>query len=246
MDEETEIIFRGHLDECLRHMAERYKRQIRKGSPIADKAKRPIAEFCGVTTQTVQGWFFDGSQMPIGETWIKLICYLDLLGYKVIEFERMKTALHNFMLLIGFGILSLQQAAESLSYTKAHALSQAFHDKSGVSKEKELKMWELWKTNKDQLSQKMKETKQNYALLFSLTDAESLKAEVIVDPQIGEASNQMAIINIMNGLLILIDNESIDELVKIFDSISAKNLDRLLAKLNLLNQKLTENQRGGG
>ena len=110
MNKDEYEIFRGHLEECVRHLGTR----LVSGMPysprgIAKKLK-PIADFCGVTNRSVSRWLV-ARRFPVGEVLIKFSCYLDMIGYRVIELERMPKSRRNFAELIGFGVLSSRQAA---------------------------------------------------------------------------------------------------------------------------------------
>lgn len=49
MNEDRHEVFRGHLEECLRHLGTSLASSVPKGSRGAAQAKKPLADFCGVT-----------------------------------------------------------------------------------------------------------------------------------------------------------------------------------------------------
>ena len=149
-------IFRGHLEECFDHYIETLSFIAPKGTRGSPEAKRPLVGFCGVTISTVTRWF-NQKILPIGEILIKLTCFLQLLGYRVIEFERLPQIRRNFAELIGFGLLSGQEACQLLGYKKSNSLYLVLQGKEGMSQEKKEKMWEVWKKRRVELEQRKSE-----------------------------------------------------------------------------------------
>ena len=117
-------IFRGHVEECLKHLGLKLYQGIPRGSRGASEAKRPIADFCGVTVDTTTRWLNDPKHLPVGEVYIRLMCFLSVNGYRVLELERMKPKVRNFARLIGFGLVTSQEAAEMLNYSQISTLFQ--------------------------------------------------------------------------------------------------------------------------
>jgi hypothetical protein len=58
-------VFRGHFNECLKHLAKCLEAKAPKGLAGAMKARQPIADFCGVVAPTVTGWL-EGNSRLIG------------------------------------------------------------------------------------------------------------------------------------------------------------------------------------
>jgi len=195
-----------------------------------------MADFCGVAAKSAARWF--NGTIPIGEARIKLTCWLEMMGYVIVELERMRKSRRNFAELIGFGILSGQQASEILGYHKASALYQVLQGQCEASKDKDRKMWDYWMKRKEELNQKKSEARE------SLAEAK-LPAKVKLKPQ-----QQSAAINIMEGLLGLLEKEpfelSASELANLPQS-SASVILKLSARLNVLSSQLiTVNQQKGG
>ena len=82
-------VFRGHLVECLAHFGEALGRLAPKFSKRTVEVRRPMAQFCGVGDQAVGRWLSERVVCPIGELMFKATCFLDLLGYRIIEFENL-------------------------------------------------------------------------------------------------------------------------------------------------------------
>ncbi len=210
-------LFRGHLDECLNHLSIRITYALRKR----------MADFCGIADKSAARWF--NETIPIGETRIKLMCWLEIEGYVIIELERMRKTRRNFAELIGFGILSGKQASELLGYNRASALYQVLEGQCEASKDKDQKMWDLWKERRRGLEQKKAEKRLN------LDNSKPLE-KVELKPQ-----QPLATISIMEGLLGLLEKQpiefSVSELANLPQS-SVSIILKLSTRLNILSSQL--------
>ena len=134
--EERLEIFRGHFVECFGHFTRLFCAKYPSGVRGRNQAMRPISEFCGVKNPTVQRWLKGGNAVIIGVAKIKLICFLDLLGYRIIEFERLPRVVRSFSELVGFSILSSENAIRQLDYSQGSEIYSLFSGNKGMSKEK--------------------------------------------------------------------------------------------------------------
>jgi len=247
MDELNEIVFRGHLDECLRYLGRIFNAQIAKRSKNVSKARQPMADFCGVSSETVKIWLDGNSALPIGEPHIKLMFYLDMLGYKVIELERMKKPRRNFAALIGFGLLSIEQAIQLVGYAKTSPLFKVLRGEENTSKGKESKMWNIWKEKKDSLERAMNEARVKYALPIKLIEERIPVTIQGAGPEIeiGAASRNSALVDIISGLSALLGREQTEEFIKSLDLASVRKIIRLAAQLNSLSTAINRARKGG-
>ena len=152
--QEGQEVFRGHLEECLQHFGNALVARAPKGSKGSAQARQPMADFCGVGISTVARWLYSIGSLPVGEPLIKLMCYLDLVGYRVIELERMPQGKRAFAELVGYGILSGEEAAKLIGYGNASSLYQVFRGMAGTSEDKDQRMWDAWKERRDVLARK--------------------------------------------------------------------------------------------
>lgn len=243
MNEDRPEVYRGPFEECLRHLEARLASSVPKGSRTATQVRKPIADFCGVSVDTVYRWFRGDGPLPIGETLIKLMCYLDMIGYRVIELERMPKARRNFAELVGYGLLSGAQAAESLGYSHTSAFYQVLQGHSGASKDKNQTMWNIWKGRKEELRLKKEESQNLYGLDIPLKicpGAEESKPAML-------PSRQTAVVNIMEGLLLLLEGGLLSESNFADLQRSADTILRLSAHLSALSSRLimSEQRKGG-
>jgi hypothetical protein len=149
--EERREIFRGHFSECLEHFINVFDTRFPPMKKGRGNAIKPIAVFCGLTEHTVSRLILRATPAPKGQGRIRLISYLDLVGYKVIEFERLHRVVRNFMELIGYGLLTGEEAAQILGYNQPSEIYGIYFHNRGWGKDKEEKMWETWKSRKDEL-----------------------------------------------------------------------------------------------
>ncbi|OHA89758.1 MAG: hypothetical protein A3C70_00665 [Candidatus Zambryskibacteria bacterium RIFCSPHIGHO2_02_FULL_43_14] len=208
--------FRGHLEECLKHLTVRLLEAYPKGSKSAAKARQPMAEFCGVQIHAITGWLYRSDHLPRGEKYIKLLCFLEINGYKVIEFERLSQKCRNFARLIGFGLITSQQAAEMLGYSGVSPTSTLFEMLRGnerASSKVEEKLWDMWKVRKDKLDETIEKVTEKYRLNFSKVSNQSLMSmsENLVATN-NNGCPRDGVVDIMQGLLRLLDSGVLQDL----------------------------------
>ena len=151
LDTKRPEVFRGHLKECLTHLQKALESRALKGSRLAGKSRQPIANFCGVKNSTVYEWLAKADSNPAGVVLLRLYCCLDLMGYRVIEFERMPKVQRNYAELIGFGLLTNEEAFSSVGYNRISSLLAVFSESEGISDEKKQAMWDIWKSRREEL-----------------------------------------------------------------------------------------------
>lgn len=243
-------IFRGHTEECFSHLIKWFNSKIHRGQHGRFAAMKPMMDFCEISRQTVERWMDESLECisPKGEILLKLLCYLDLLGYKVIEFERMPKVLRNFAELIGYGILSAQQASELVGYLSGSQQTYAvLWEKEGLGKDKETKMWEIWKERRDELDNKKQLALKSSRLeiLFKPTPKEKPLVQQVLalpEPTKSFSSRYSAMLLIMEGVLMsfeegMFDNLSPDDLATL-NVRSCSTVLRLSTHLNALSSKL--------
>jgi hypothetical protein len=208
----------GHLKECLLHFGKNLRGV--EGTKESVARKKPMADFCGVQVSSMNRWFRDEDLLPNGEVRIKLMCFLQMLGYKVIELDAMAKVPRNFAELIGFGVLKPFQASELLGYTsveKACHLYSILLRGLGMSEQRKQQMFEVWMAHKEELERKKAEAEEKYYWDFSSqlpstqpSKAQSSLAIVHFEQESGETKlfRFAAAIDIMTGLLKLLDKNT--------------------------------------
>ena len=189
-------VFRGHFEECLSHFSRAFLTKHPKNSKGAHKAKMPIADFCGVIPDTVTRWL-DGLSPLIGSNWVKMVCLFDLIGYRVIELERMPKAQRGVFELIGFGVLSAEEVARISGYSKSPQLYMVFRGELGAPEKKKDIMWETWKQHREKLDAKKQALSRTFASTAKIAGIEEISS--------ASASRHSAMVSILEGLLDLLE-----------------------------------------
>lgn len=243
-------VMRGHLEECLEHLKKRFNSKIQRGQRGRPDAVRPLMDFCEVNSQTALKWMDENIECPLprGKFLIKIHCFLDFHGYKVIGFERMPKVLRNFAELIGYGVLSSNDAYPMVGYYDSQQIYQVIWEREGLSKEKEARMWEIWKERRDELEQKKLYAFENQRLeiLFKLdssTEQLSQQGVLALDLATGDGSRRLALINILKGTVGFFDGGLFDNLSSSEISDLKQNgghtIHRLAAHLSNLSLKIS-------
>jgi hypothetical protein len=211
--EGKEEVLREHFQECFEDFVGRFNSRFQPRSRGRREALRPMIDFFGVSAATVSHWFDEAAKLPQGESNIRLFCYLDLHGYKIIEFERLPLVLRSFAELIGYGVLAPKDAAESISYKDPSDLYAVIWQKAGVSDERQAKMWEVWKERKDALEAKKNEAFLNNRMmvLFKRQKKEQKQSASLITVN-GDTS--AALVSILDGSIVLLNSLSDKELAK--------------------------------
>ena len=162
--EEPYEIYRGHVDQCLKHLGRLLEARAPRGSRAAPRAKQPMADFCDVTVASVNRWLRLPNVSPVGEQHIKAICYLDVAGYRVIELEKMKQGHRGVFELIGFGLISSLEVTKLLDYKNVSALYDILFSRVGTSEDKKEKMWNLWVARREELKQTKEQAEKKYRI----------------------------------------------------------------------------------
>lgn len=234
--------FRGHVEECLKHFTVRFLQAFPKGSRKAGKAKVPMAKFCGVSPETVTGWFHRGINIPRGDILIKLMCYLEVNGYKVIEMENMDQKCRNFSRLIGHNLITVGQALEILRYTETSTLYAMLRGSVGASEERQQKLWDMWKARKDKLDEAIENASRQLKLGVPLQ--RSLESSSLL--QTGEVQTsgcpKDGVVDIMHGLLKIFDSGFMQSLTEAdwtaLRSSNSNTILRLSSHLSNISAKL--------
>lgn len=245
MNEDRKEVFRGHFEECLNHFGVSLASRAPKGTRGAAQAKRPMADFCGVDRNSIDRWLRRES-LPIGEQHFRVMCYLDMAGYRVIELERMPKVLRNIAELISFGIISAQEATELLQYSDKSQLFAILRGDQGISKEKEQKAWDVWKERREELEKKKEQARELYRVDVSpKVHAKVGQPRAAAMP----TSRKTAIVSIMEGLLALLEDGSFEKSENSLAELrqSADTVLNLSARLSALSSRLImSKERKGG
>lgn len=98
---------RGTIDESFRDLIEQ---QGLKGIAL-------VVEFTGAERLTVERWFSsESAQMPVGERRVRLMCFLELAGYEVSEFQTLHKEARFLAWMIAFHIKPSLEMVVDMGY----------------------------------------------------------------------------------------------------------------------------------
>ena len=247
-------VFRGHFDECLDHLKKRLDEKAPKGTRGVRTVKEPIAAFCLVGIEAVHRWL--QGHPPKGIAYLRLMCYLDMIGYKVIEMERLKKSRRYFLELIGYGLLSPEKANGLIGYSENKHLYKVLSGKENTSKDKDERMWNAWKERREELEQKKEEasSRDRLDLLPLVSHETNLPARSTGECQQegAHARYPAAVIKVMEALLAMLEEIGLDRLSSsgwaLLIGAERKTILRLSARLSDLSAKLitVDQHKGGG
>lgn len=166
MEQVRPEVFRGHLDECWQHFTAAVYAAAPKGSPRMREMIVPMTEFCGVTLKTILRWLYGNGtdQMPTGLTHFKLMAFLDMLGYRVIELENLNATLRGVLELLAYDVVSVEllnkrTGVESVS---CNYISTVIRGLQRPSEARMRALWDLWKEHKGALETAKHTQRQKY------------------------------------------------------------------------------------
>lgn len=234
MKEPKEIV-RGTLTECFQRWTRDMERRFPKGTKGAEQSRQPMADFCGVSPSTVSRWAL-GHEMPKGETWFKLVSFLNLLGYRIVEMENVPEINRKVVELITFQIVALEEAQRRLDYaTPSGVYSMLRGDNKPLEHKQEI-MFALWKQNRGPLEEKKKKLLQE---LTGMTDREStdVAGEETASARIENSDDGLT--DLITGLIKLLGQPNMVERLR--TSPEGKNaVLRLTGRLSELTARLME------
>ncbi len=240
--DETPVVERGHLDECLDHLARQIS-QLPKGSRATGKAKRPLIEFSGVAETTVKLWL-KGADLPKGLNRLKLICYLDMIGYRVIEFESHPADVKGFIELLGYGVMAPADAAQLIGFSQTGRIYEVLSGKQTLSEPKRQAMWDLWQERKEALEERKQQARKLYGPkpVVSKQPVVGKRRRVTAGPSV---MTRPAVLSLMEALLTLLQEDSSQELLEealTSHPSEATTVLLLSAQLSALSSQLTAEQ----
>jgi hypothetical protein len=221
--EDPPEIFRGPLDECLRHLGAALEAGYPANSKGSAQARQPLADFCGVGLPTVARWL--KGEAPTGLSLIKIVCYLQLFGYRVMDYSRVKPARRRFAELIGFGVLEAEEAATLIGYSDVPWLYAVLRGTQGSSDAKEAAMSDAWLSYRAELDAKKIEARERY------------KLDIRFKTRAGGEAVMAATLSSMECLAALLDAGAAERIVEMIGEADRR---RIAALSESLYQRLSE------
>lgn len=196
---------RGSLEECIVHYNNALQKRCPKGSKGTAKARSKMISFCKVTDKSAWLWL-ERKTSPCGENIIMVTAFLQCQGYEIIDVERLPIVIRNFRELIGYHVLSLDDAKDALGYSLKDSLLAILLGTQGISDQKKERMRDIWKSNRERLERKKEEsllTFRDYEGEGNVDETNSLSSTENPEKDAGHES----VVSIMQGLLGLIETD---------------------------------------
>ncbi len=105
-----------------------------------------------IPEQTLTG-FLIGEKIPDGLNELRLYCCFTAIGFEVIEFSKRQVPHHEVIELLGYNIVTPQEAVAVLKYSKPFNLYEAIRKEFKYRGEKSTAVWELWVSHKEAVEQ---------------------------------------------------------------------------------------------
>ena len=156
-DEAKKEIYRGHFDECMVHLSRSIDSHYPKFTKETATPRIPIADFCAITEKSVARWINGENEGPVGLVRIKMMCFLEMVGYKIIGISRMKQGPRGLLELIGYSLMPIEEALKVVGYKKAQAIYKILSGTEKATDDKEQAMWSLWLNRREELEKKKAE-----------------------------------------------------------------------------------------
>lgn len=159
-------IFRGHFTECLQDLGARFNQAYPPKSRNRISHLKRMTSFCGVALRTPRRWFLDDAKV-VGEVYLRLVFFLDINGYKVIELERMQSSVvRKVAELVAFNVITVDELCQVVGFAQQAEFFAIFRGDRGTSKERINRMWELIQEHRVAVYDKQKEAVVKYRLSF--------------------------------------------------------------------------------
>jgi len=121
------------------------------GTRHVNESRRPMADFCGVNIRTAERWLIAGN-LPIGEPLIRLLFFLELVGYEVFELKRLERTIYRLGEMISYNVLSVQEVVGMLSYEKSSSAYRPILKGLSTTHQRSDKINTAWKSHKDEIN----------------------------------------------------------------------------------------------
>lgn len=245
----TPQLFRGYFGECWEHFSNAFNLKFPPCTRNLSVMREPMKRFCSVTDQSLRRWLSKEGTEPGGEIQFRLMCFLDLHGYKIIELERLPISARAMAEIIGYQIMSAGELAKKIGYAQTQTLYDVLHRNTPTSDAVATNMRTVWSERKQELAAKKKFCFDTMRMKFILEQNLNVSgAQLTLAVIAGDDQTHQIIISIMralSGAFKQLDIEKMDSVDLVPYTHELALVTELAGKLSLLSSKaLTATNRG--
>lgn len=139
--------FSGTTTECLLDFGQR--------DTEGNEGRKLLARFAGVVEHPTAREWLSGQRQPLGETLLKVRCFLYLAGYQVSEFEAVPKVARKLALLIATDLVVLDDVQDELGYKNRDGVFSTILRGKSPMRDKVFRMERLVNTHHEDLSQEV-------------------------------------------------------------------------------------------
>lgn len=153
-------IFSGTVSECLADFLARFP---------DEQHRRVLTEFIGIK----HSWpSYTETLNPQGERRLRLEVFLDLLGYRVKEFQRLSPVVQQFAQAIGLGLLAIDEASTMLDYPDHKGLFRFLLHGTNVFPHRRHRLQRFVETSQEELHERLAAKRRELRQLFPTLETE--------------------------------------------------------------------------
>ena len=192
--------FMGDTSECFTVLAQRHPKEVI--GPL-------LAEFCGVTDDTVRRWLNQG-KMPVGEGLLKLRTFLHLAGYTVDELVAVPRTVRDLIQVVGLGVRTPEQVREYLGYENIQDVYRVLIRGEGIMSTKRHKVDGILGETEDELKRRRAGWQariEDSLGIATTTPATATPSVLVVAPTtVGVSNEPLVVEHLIAALSAVLDN----------------------------------------
>lgn len=161
-------VFRGTAEACFHHFKKQFERRYPKGVKGTEKAKAPMADFCGVRVTAITRWF-NSNEGASGSTYMKLLCFLQVQGYIINELQGLGTTELGLLELIGYDVVDPKEIQQYLKYPQLGQMFKVLRGEGKLVNSRASRGWEFLRKHRSALKEKKQALKKKPPYKFGAT-----------------------------------------------------------------------------
>lgn len=139
---------------------------------------KEIMDFVQASPYSINGW--KKGILPVGERYIRLLYFLQSIGYEVAEIKSLPAVVQEAGAYIAFGAVSVANMAAGMGQIKEKRIFEYIHGSNGISEERATKLRAVLTENSSLFEQKRREFALRMDPLIHRISAEKLTPEKLI------------------------------------------------------------------